>query len=51
MSEKFWLDWKEYDYQRMQDFILVHNITNKPTKDGGNSAGTQDGRRMNGVGH
>lgn len=33
MSEKFGLDWQKYDYQRMQDFILIQNIINKPTKD------------------
>lgn len=34
MSEKFGLDWMNYDFQRMQDFILIQNIINKPKKDG-----------------
>jgi hypothetical protein len=45
MSEKFGLDWKEYDFQRMQDFILIQNIINKDN--GTNGTHTTDSRKMN----
>lgn len=45
MSEKFGLDWKEYDFQRMQDFILIQNIINKDN--GNNGAHTIDSSKMN----
>jgi len=45
MSEKFGLDWQEYDNERMQDFILIQNIINK--KDGNNGTRALDGRQRN----
>ncbi len=45
MSEKFGLDWKEYDFQRMQDFILIQNIINKDN--GRDTTHTIDSRKMN----
>jgi hypothetical protein len=45
MSEKFGLDWKQYDYQRMQDFILIHNIQQKDVSSNGTS--TTNSRKVN----
>ncbi len=48
MSEKFGLDWMNYDHQRMQDFILIQNIINKTKKDGSpNGTHPVNGRQGN----
>lgn len=46
MSEKFWLDRRLYDNQRMLDFILISNIIEKENGNR-NKASTRDTGKMN----
>lgn len=47
MSEKFGLDWENYDYQRMKDLMLIHHIINNPKDASSNRTSTTDSRKMN----
>jgi len=46
MSEKFWLDWKLYDNQRILDFILISNIIEKENGNR-NKTNTGNSSKMN----
>lgn len=47
MSKEFWLDWKNYDFERMSDFILIWNIIDKKRENGYNRSSFKNNGWMN----
>jgi len=47
MSEKFWLDRKLYENQRMLNFILISNMIEKENGNNKHKANTGNSSKMN----